>query len=325
MKIEVGESLMRSWLRHVEGCQFAELNWKPSSSWRVCGDTQPLTDVAREHFKKELEVDLFGTQTAYQLLKQAEIDVLGIRLNPPKGEIVKVYSVDMAFHEGGLNYGGVAETVNRVLKKLIRHTMIIQSVFGPVPLQVVFASPKVGQPCVSALEKAMGVLSELFSAHQVACEALLLMNQSFRDVVLDPILAVATDVADTSELFLRSYQLLNIFDNSEELKPRPTRRPEADSSEALRFEFDPSPANVFKAELLKNKMAKMTLHYQNGHTEDRIWNAANFTETANLIGNLRSRPQFRQGEWQRRGISWIEVKIIASDQREKRPNPVEPI
>ena len=106
MKIEVGESLMRSWLRHIQGCQFAELNWKPSSSWPVCSDVQPLMDAARDHFKSALAADIFGTQTAYQLLKQGEIDVLGIRINPD-GEVVRVCSVDMAFHEGGLNYGAL--------------------------------------------------------------------------------------------------------------------------------------------------------------------------------------------------------------------------
>src|ERR1700733_303264 len=136
MKIEVGESLMRSWLRHIQGCQFAELNWKPSSAWPVCGDVQPLMNAARDHFKNALGIEIFGKQTAYQVLKQGEIDVLGIRLKPV-GEVVKVYSVDMAFHEGGLNYGGVAETLNRVLKKLIRSTMVIRSVFGSLPQQVV--------------------------------------------------------------------------------------------------------------------------------------------------------------------------------------------
>ena len=102
MKIEVGESLMRSWLRHIEGCQFAELNWKPSSSWPVCGDAQPLMNAARDHFNKALGVEIFGNQSAYQVLRQGEIDVLGIRLKP-NGEVVKVYSVDMAFHEAGLN------------------------------------------------------------------------------------------------------------------------------------------------------------------------------------------------------------------------------
>ena len=30
MKLEVGESLSLSWLRHVRGCQVVQLNWKIS-------------------------------------------------------------------------------------------------------------------------------------------------------------------------------------------------------------------------------------------------------------------------------------------------------
>ena len=31
MKIEIGKSLIFSWLRHVRGCPIAQGNWKPSS------------------------------------------------------------------------------------------------------------------------------------------------------------------------------------------------------------------------------------------------------------------------------------------------------
>ena len=302
---------MRSWLRHIQGCQLAELNWKPSSSWPVCHDAQSLMDAARNHFKNSLTTEIFGTQTAYQLLKQGEIDVLGIRMTP-NGEVVKVCSVDMAFHEGGLNYGGVAETRDRVLKKLIRSMMIIRSVFGSRPQQVVFASPVVGRSYVSALCNAMEELDGFLSAHQIDCEASLLANDSFREVVLNPIIAVATDVADTSELFLRSYQLLSIFEPKPDrtIASRIASRSETHGREVLSFDFDPSPAAAFKARLLDTKMAKMTIHYQDGRAEDRIWNAANLKATSNLLGNLRSRQEFREREWQRRGISRVSLKII---------------
>jgi hypothetical protein len=247
MKIEVGESLMRSWLRHIQGCQFAELNWKPSSSWPVSSDMQSVMDAARYHFESALAADIFGTQTSYQLLKQGEIDVLGIRV-ATNGEVVRVFSVDMAFHESGLNYGGVVETRNRVLKKLIRSTMIIRSVFGSLPHQAVFASPMVGRPYESALGIAMQELKGFLSAQQIGCEPMLVMNDSFREVVLDPIIAVATDVADTSELFLRSYQLLRIFEPVpyHSAAARTAGRSDASCTEVLRFEFDPSPLRHLK-------------------------------------------------------------------------------
>jgi hypothetical protein len=33
MKIEIGESLFLSWLRHVKGCQLVQTNWKSVSEW----------------------------------------------------------------------------------------------------------------------------------------------------------------------------------------------------------------------------------------------------------------------------------------------------
>ncbi len=33
MKIEMGESLIYSWLRHVRCCQIVQTNWKVSSQW----------------------------------------------------------------------------------------------------------------------------------------------------------------------------------------------------------------------------------------------------------------------------------------------------
>lgn len=35
MKIEMGESLFYSWLRHVKECQVVQMNWKPSPSWQL--------------------------------------------------------------------------------------------------------------------------------------------------------------------------------------------------------------------------------------------------------------------------------------------------
>jgi hypothetical protein len=54
----------------------------------------------------------------------------------------------------------------------------------------------------------MQALQGFLSAQQIDCEALLVVNDALREVVLDPIIAVATDVSDSSELFLRSYAVI---------------------------------------------------------------------------------------------------------------------
>lgn len=35
MKIEVGESLLLSWLKHIKKCQIVQTNWKASSKWEL--------------------------------------------------------------------------------------------------------------------------------------------------------------------------------------------------------------------------------------------------------------------------------------------------
>lgn len=33
MKIEIGESLLLSWLKHIKECQLVQTNWKASYKW----------------------------------------------------------------------------------------------------------------------------------------------------------------------------------------------------------------------------------------------------------------------------------------------------
>src|SRR5271169_145757 len=107
---------MRSWLRHVKGCQLAELNWKPSFAWGKYGDNQSLMDQARAFFQNALDITLFSEDAkASQLIKQAEIDVLGVKL-AFDGRLEAVYGVDIAYHENGLQY---KDNVGGILKKLV--------------------------------------------------------------------------------------------------------------------------------------------------------------------------------------------------------------
>jgi hypothetical protein len=39
MKIEMGESLILSWLKHVKNCQIVQINWKPfTKAWNTYND-----------------------------------------------------------------------------------------------------------------------------------------------------------------------------------------------------------------------------------------------------------------------------------------------
>ena len=79
----------------------------------------------------------------------------------------------------------------------------------------------------------------------------------------------------------------------------------------LPITLDPASADVFKAALLLEKAARLTVYYGDGRVEHRPWDAGRFTATSNVFGNLRSRPEFRQGEWQSAGIVKVHVRVGA--------------
>ena len=42
----------------------------------------------------------------------------------------------------------------------------------------------------------------------------------------------------------------------------------------------------------------------------KVWEANSFTAKSGVLNNLRSRAEFRNGEWQARGIERVVVKVI---------------
>ena len=91
--------------------------------------------------------------------------------------------------------------------------------------------------------------------------------------------------------------------------------PQTMESDILPITLDPANPKVFKDRLLERRAAEITIFYKDGRTLTRPWSAIKFTETSNVFGNLRSRPEFRQGEWQSLGIIKVHVKVPSDDWR----------
>jgi hypothetical protein len=213
MKIEIGESLFYSWLRHVKQCQIVQTNWKSSPVLEALNiDIIDLFmhDVALS-FKPDH--DIFGKQSSSQLLRQSEIDVLGLALNPEVIEDISVFAIDVAFHESGLNYGDKGETVLRVIKKCARTAMCLLAYFGVTKGEIIFASPKINPAVLTPIQISLEQLNNILSKYEKlrGLKVRLIANDEFHHSVLRPILEVSAEIADTSELFMRSYQLVQLF------------------------------------------------------------------------------------------------------------------
>jgi len=217
MKIEIGESLLLSWLKHIKECQMVQLNWKPSNKWELKHkeDLEKLMDESSHFFKSKYGYDLYkGNSSINQVLTQAEIDVMGISFNESEEHI---YAIDVAFHEYGLNYGTRDETATRVIKKCIRAAMCIYGYFDTNAGTIVFTSPKINPAVITDINKCIGDIENVLHAIGLNYEIRIIANQDFSDKILEPVLNVLGDVADTSELFMRSLQMYNLF---AEKKPR---------------------------------------------------------------------------------------------------------
>ena len=80
MKIEIGESLCYSYLRHVKRCWLVQSNWKVSEHWDKQNSEEELEDLfssMRDLFDRDGSV-FKQTKNAGQFLKQSEIDVVGL-------------------------------------------------------------------------------------------------------------------------------------------------------------------------------------------------------------------------------------------------------
>lgn len=83
MKIEMGESLIYSWLRHEKLCQLVQTNWKVSPFWELENrqDVETLFVICRNYFLEKHSFDISKGCSLEQFLKQAEIDGIISRIN----------------------------------------------------------------------------------------------------------------------------------------------------------------------------------------------------------------------------------------------------
>ena len=85
--------------------------------------------------------------------------------------------------------------------------------------------------------------------------------------------------------------------------------PEGRQDTPLPISLEPPRPGDFLTALLEARHAWLEVSYNDGQKEVRRWDASRMSSTSNVIGNLRSRPEFRAGTWQASGISSLRVTI----------------
>ncbi len=209
MKIEMGESLVLSWLRHIEKCQLVQLNWKVSNCWEGYNSEEAKT--LYENIKIHFPV-FKNNSNLEQLIKQAELDALGVSFNNNNCEY---HAVDIAYHENGLNYGSTQETIERIQKKLLRSALVLYMQFNIKTGKIYFLSPKINPVVIFDLKEKIEQVESYMKNNGFNFEFVVIANSDFKSKILTPLLDKLNCIADTSELFMRSIQLLNVCNNYE--------------------------------------------------------------------------------------------------------------
>jgi len=215
MKIEVAESLCYSWLKHIINCQLVQTNWKPSTDWTLSHENKlkQIKVATAKYFEKYHALEIYNSDNdnskIAQLLKQAEIDVLGISFD--HAAIQKIYAIEVAFHESGLNYG--KKTLSKIIKKLVRTALCLYGYFDIKDATIIFATPKVTPSLRTKLEECITEAQTILSDSRIDCnfQFELITNDEFKNRILDPV--IEKNIEDTNELFVRSVKLLKLFKN----------------------------------------------------------------------------------------------------------------
>ncbi len=216
MKIEMGESLFYSWLRHIKCCQIVQTNWKTSPKWSLKNECElkSILEDSNDYLKKNFQIDILGNNASIsQFLQQAECDVIGISCEDGNTDY---YAVEVAYHTNGLQYGngkGTDGTAAKVAEKFVRSALCLYGYFNTRKADIVFASPKINNAVLEILNPVISKLQELFNESNFQFKFSLIYNELLVSEVIEPLKSVWNEVSDTSELFGRSMQLIDLFYN----------------------------------------------------------------------------------------------------------------
>lgn len=238
MVVEMGESLIYSWLRHEKNCQVVQNNWKVSNKddtkYYRRDDLEELLVNIRNHFDEKIDHRIDKTLLTTdgedskvmeldEVIGQTECDALGILItNDANGCSNSYFGVDIACHKNGLRYGtkGDTYTFRKIIEKCVRNAMSICGYLSSDQAEIIFASPYIKEPLYSALEEGIQELNQIFEDNKVkGFKFKLIANKDFNVDIMEKIINIKKHEPDASESFRRSLELRKLCEKFSEKIP----------------------------------------------------------------------------------------------------------
>lgn len=205
MKIEIGEFLILSWLRHVRGCVVTQMNWSPSPAWTVGRERElrAAFEAVRGFCDDAIGGPIFEKCDFGSFVRHARIDVLGLRLDRAAGGIEAI-AVDSAINETELPHGNAEETAVRLIQSMMRAGFALAAYLNPGNASVVFATPWLAKALRQDVQRHLARLETRLAAQRHPAVSRLrfrvIADADFADEIVQPVLEHVDAVAATSGL-----------------------------------------------------------------------------------------------------------------------------
>jgi hypothetical protein len=204
MKIEIGEFLILSWLRHVRGCIITQMNWSPSPAWPIARERElrATFEAIRTFSDDTIGPSCFGQVDFATFVRHASIDVLGLRLDQATGSIEAI-AVDSAINDTELPHGGADETIVRLIERMTRAGFALAAYLAPRQATVVFATPWLAMSIRQEVQRHLALLERRLAERPEASPNLrfrVIADGDFADEIVQPVLEHVDAVADTRGL-----------------------------------------------------------------------------------------------------------------------------
>lgn len=293
MKIEMSESLVASWLKHVKHCIVVNTNWKASPYWTPAIPDEEINKIyhkAAAYFDErqfpildcsddqedDANVEDVADEITFAdwqgMLLQTECDAVGLAYSRDRGN-VSVYAVESAFHRNGVQYSKRKKawkllklkrakvTAWNIALKMFKNALSMYRWYGVQDVHAVFVAPMSKEPVEEEILKACDFVRDFYKSQDLGFDFEFYFEHatasgSFAEHVKSPVDLAATIVDDTAELYLRGHVLDGgIYGIDGLMLDKARRLLSCENLDELTGLYLDAPAKVLEAvELIKNKM-----------------------------------------------------------------------
>ncbi|MFF2447459.1 hypothetical protein ACFVSW_10150 [Neobacillus sp. NPDC058068] len=202
------ESLMVSWLKHIENCQITQTNWNAAiNSWELqsVDNIIKLMEITGKFFLKNYNLNFYeNASTPLLFLQQGNIDVLGLKIN---SNVSNMYGVSITVDKSAFDSGSALGPLEEIIKKMIRTALITIGYFNTSNAKIIFAEPKIHKNLYEAIVNALKGLTNIFESMGYDFTFELITNDNFKEFVFEPVEELTKATIDPSKLLMQSDQM----------------------------------------------------------------------------------------------------------------------